>query len=68
MAQLRDLLRKQRKSSTKEVDTATAASTERTAAETTKTSEKTAPETATAIWKECLLPAQLAVPSHPPPI
>ena len=64
-------MRKQRKSSTEEGDTATAVSVEESAAETIEAAEAaegSTPETTTAGWKECLLPAQLTIPSRPPSI
>ena len=67
MAQLRDLMRKQRMSSIEEGDTAAAVSAKGSAAETVEAAERPTPGT-TATRKECLLPSQLAIPSRPPPI
>ena len=56
---------------TEEGNTATVASAKESTAETAKAAEAakgSAPETTAARWKECLLPAQLAIPSHPSPI
>ena len=58
-------MRKQKKSLIKEGDTSTGGSAADTA-ETAEAAEGSALGTAITGWKECLQPAQLAIPSFPP--